>query len=300
VYTWHAPEQLRNSLTVYFTSPYFLCGSGFHRFEWQPAQSGLYVGERQKAASVFAVWHRVQVSATPWSPGYPPPLVCRNVLGDHAVVVWQLLQSKLLTGKVMCAVDGPLAVVPLWQVRQPLVTPEWSNAAGSHASVEWQSPHCAVVGMWLVGRPGAWTPSWQLLQVPLTWLWSTRTAGFQAVTVWQLSQLVSLAMCVLPLPIARVPSWQEKHVPMTCMWSTRVAGRHAVGVWQDSQALLVARWDAPFPVAFVPSWQPKQLPVTPSWLKPVAGTHAAVPWQLLHSAVVAMCVAGLPGARAPL
>jgi len=41
VYTWHAPEQLRNSLTVYFTSPYFLCGSGLKRLAWQPAQSGL-------------------------------------------------------------------------------------------------------------------------------------------------------------------------------------------------------------------------------------------------------------------
>ena len=48
--------------------------------------------------------------------------------------------------------------------------------------------------MWFVGLPGACTPSWQLLHVPLTWLWSTRTAGFQAVVVWQLSQLVSLAM----------------------------------------------------------------------------------------------------------
>ena len=27
---WHAPEQLRSSLTVYFTSPYFVCGSGLN------------------------------------------------------------------------------------------------------------------------------------------------------------------------------------------------------------------------------------------------------------------------------
>jgi hypothetical protein len=109
----------------------------------------------------------------------------------------------------MCPVEGPLAVVPLWQFLQPLVTPVWSNAAGSQARVEWHWPHCAVVGMWLVGLPGAETPSWQLLQVPVTWLWSTRTAGRHAVVVWQLSQLVSLEMCVLPLPAAVVPLWHE-------------------------------------------------------------------------------------------
>jgi hypothetical protein len=109
----------------------------------------------------------------------------------------------------MCPVDGPLAVVPLWQFLQPLVTPVWSKAAGSQASVEWQVPHSWLVGMWLVGLPGAFTPSWQLLQVPDTWLWSTRTAGFHAVVVWQASQLVSLAMCAAFLPVALVPLWQE-------------------------------------------------------------------------------------------
>ena len=63
--------------------------------------------------------------------------------------------------------------------------------------------------MWFDGLPGAFTPLWQLLQVPVTWLWSTRIAGFQAVVVWQVSQLVSLAMCVAPLPVAVVPLWHE-------------------------------------------------------------------------------------------
>ena len=61
---WHAPEQLRSSLTVYFTLPYFVCGSDVYRFEWQPAQSGLYAGERHVAASVLVVWQLWQVSAT--------------------------------------------------------------------------------------------------------------------------------------------------------------------------------------------------------------------------------------------
>jgi hypothetical protein len=70
----------------------------------------------------------------------------------------------------MWPVEGPLAVVPLWQALQPLVTPVWSNAAGNHASVEWQAPHSWVVGMWFDGLPGAFTPLWQLLHVPVTWL----------------------------------------------------------------------------------------------------------------------------------
>ncbi len=61
---WHAPEQLRSSLTVYLTLPYLVCGSDLYRFEWQPAQSGLYCGERQVAASVFVVWQLVHVSET--------------------------------------------------------------------------------------------------------------------------------------------------------------------------------------------------------------------------------------------
>ena len=36
-----APEQLRSSLTVYLTLPYFVCGSGLKRLAWQPAQFGL-------------------------------------------------------------------------------------------------------------------------------------------------------------------------------------------------------------------------------------------------------------------
>ena len=57
-----------------------------------------------------------------------------KVLGVHAVVVWHALQSKLLTGNVMCVVDGPVALVPLWQLLQ-LVILVWSTFAGVHASV---------------------------------------------------------------------------------------------------------------------------------------------------------------------
>ncbi len=57
------------------------------------------------------------------------------MFGDQAVVVWHWLQSKLLTGKVMWPVDGPVALVPLWQPLQ-FVMLVWSTFAGVHARVE--------------------------------------------------------------------------------------------------------------------------------------------------------------------
>jgi hypothetical protein len=95
--------------------------------------------------------------------------MCLNVLGVHAVVVWQWLQSKLFTGNAMWPVFVPVAVVPLWHDAQLPVMPVWLNAAGVHARVEWQALHSCVVGIWLVGLPVAATPLWQLVQVPTTW-----------------------------------------------------------------------------------------------------------------------------------
>ena len=74
--------------------------------------------------------------------------------------------------------------------------PAWLKVAGIQASVEWQVPHSAVVGMWFVPLPVALVPLWQRAQVPETCAWSTRVAGFQALVAWQLSQLVSVVMCV--------------------------------------------------------------------------------------------------------
>ena len=67
------------------------------------------------------------------------------MFGVQAVVVWQWLQSKLFTGKVMWPVDVPVAVVPLWQDAQLPVMPVWLKPAGFQASVEWQVLHSCVV-----------------------------------------------------------------------------------------------------------------------------------------------------------
>ncbi|TAK53372.1 MAG: hypothetical protein EPO25_11055 [Gammaproteobacteria bacterium] len=58
--------------------------------------------------------------------------------------------------------------------------------------------------MWLVGLPVARRPLWQLLQLPITWLWSTR-AGIQPLVVWQVSQALLVATWADPLPLATLP-----------------------------------------------------------------------------------------------
>jgi hypothetical protein len=58
----------------------------------------------------------------------------------------------------MWPVDGPVALVPLWQPLQ-FVMPVWSTFAGVHASDEWQLLHSDVVGKCEVGLPAAFTPS---------------------------------------------------------------------------------------------------------------------------------------------
>jgi hypothetical protein len=67
----------------------------------------------------------------------------------------------------MCPVDGPVALVPLWQFLQPVML-VWFTFAGVQASVEWHELHSDVVGTCAVGFPAAFTPSWQLVQVPVT------------------------------------------------------------------------------------------------------------------------------------
>ena len=39
----------------------------------------------------------------------------------------------------------PVAVMPLWQLWQKVVSPEWLKRAGLHDSVVWQSLQLAVV-----------------------------------------------------------------------------------------------------------------------------------------------------------
>ena len=60
------------------------------------------------------------------------------------MVVWQLSQESVVE---MCAAFLPGAVVPLWQVAQPLEMPVWSKRlAGFHVMVEWQAWHSLLVG----------------------------------------------------------------------------------------------------------------------------------------------------------
>jgi hypothetical protein len=82
--------------------------------------------------------------------------LCVNDAGSHATVErWHTEQSAVV---MMCVALLPVAVVPLWQVLQPLVIPVWLNVAGFHAIVLWQVSHSAVVGTWVAVLPVAIAP----------------------------------------------------------------------------------------------------------------------------------------------
>jgi hypothetical protein len=53
----------------------------------------------------------------------------------------------------------PVALVPLWQLKQLPTTPSWLKpVAGVHAEVPWQLLHSALVAMWVGGLPVAPVP----------------------------------------------------------------------------------------------------------------------------------------------
>ncbi len=69
----------------------------------------------------------------------------------------------------MCEAPLPVALVPLWQLKQLPVMLEWSKpVAGLQAVVQWQLPHSALVGTCVAGLPAAVVPSWQDEQLPVT------------------------------------------------------------------------------------------------------------------------------------
>jgi hypothetical protein len=66
------------------------------------------------------------------------------------------------------------------------------------------------------GLPVAVLPLWQLLQPPLTELWSKRTLD-QLLVMWQVSQVLLDGMWLPGLPVAVEPLWQAKHAPVTAL-----------------------------------------------------------------------------------
>jgi hypothetical protein len=139
-------------------------------------------------------------------------------VGFQATTLWQLSQLVVV---VMCWAPLPVALVPLWQLKQLPVMPLWSKLAGSQAAVVWQFWQLLSVTGWFAGLPVmnpvliATVPLWQETQVPVTCVWSTLVAGFQVVVPWQFSQVLLVAMCVGVLPVTvpvlmvMLPLWQE-------------------------------------------------------------------------------------------
>ena len=102
--------------------------------------------------------------------------------------------------------------VPLWQIAQlpadtgPVVA-AWLIAAGANAAkLVWQVSHCAVVGMWFVGLPSAFTLLWQLEHRPATAgvaaAWLKVAVAQVVVELWQVSHWAVVAMCVAGLVCA--------------------------------------------------------------------------------------------------
>lgn len=93
--------------------------------------------------------------------------------------------------------------------------------------MEWQLSQLVPAGTCVWVLPVAMVPLWQLAQVPVTWVWSTRVTGRHTDVVWQFSQVAVDVMCVLLLPVARVPLWQVEQPLVMPVW-LKVAGFQAV------------------------------------------------------------------------
>ena len=75
---------------------------------------------------------------------------------------------------------------------------------GAHTLVPWHTLHSCVVGICLKDFPvaTAYTPLWQLEQLPTAMLW-VNVEGFHTVVRWQTLQSCVVGMCVVAdLPVA--------------------------------------------------------------------------------------------------
>ena len=148
-------------------------------------------------------------------------------------------------------------------------------------------------------------PLWQLVQLPITCVWSTRENGCQDETVWQVSQAAVDWMWPGPLPDADTP-WQVAQLPTKPVWSGRPLVTHVSDEWQFSQTLEL--WtcvgdlyviSTPADVRDVPLWHVKQLPRTWAWSTLDVGVHVPVVWQLSQAAVDRIWPPPLPWIRVP-
>ena len=172
----------------------------------------------------------------------------------------------------------------------------------------WHVSHCALVGMWFVGRPSAVLPLWQLEQRPTAVASCRKVAVAQLVVdLWQVSHCAVVATCVVGLTCALIdrydPLWQLAQLPaatglVVAAWFIVAGANAAYPLWQLSQAAPVGRWPVVLPLAWVPLWQVAHVPGTTPVCAKFVGFHAVVVWQVSHDCAVGMCVAGLASALA--
>jgi hypothetical protein len=103
-----------------------------------------------------------------------------SALADRKLPLWQVEQLP--------AASGP--VVPVWLIVGPV----------KEVNTLWQTSHCAVVGMWMVGLPSAVLPLWQVAQRPATAgtavAWLKVAVAQLVVELWQVSHCAVVTMCV--------------------------------------------------------------------------------------------------------
>src|SRR5262245_15237283 len=107
----------------------------------------------------------------------------------------------------MCLADLPTAVVPLWQVTQPLTTPVWFILVPANDTVlRWQFSQASALRVSVPSFASAMVlPLWQVAQplvMPVCFITvlANGTAG-----VWQVSQAALVGMCLADLPRVVIP-----------------------------------------------------------------------------------------------
>ena len=78
-----------------------------------------------------------------------------KVAGIQAVVRWQSSHVLLVE---RCVALLPVALVPLWQLKQVPVMPLWLKVAGIQAVVRWQSSQVLLVERCVALLPVAFVP----------------------------------------------------------------------------------------------------------------------------------------------
>src|SRR5262245_35817855 len=141
----------------------------------------------------------------------------------------------------MCLADLPTAVVPLWQVTQPLTMPErFILVSGIVTVLRWRSSLCTYAALLRSGFASAMVlPLWQVAQPLVMPVCFITVLANGTVGVWQVSQAALVGMCLADLPTVVIPLWQVTQPLTMPVWFILVPANDTVLRWQFSQGIVV-------------------------------------------------------------